>query len=572
MVAGKERTYRHPALWVSTTYFALFGVWSLLTAVADHMFRDTFGWTSARVETLIWLWPLVYAFRPLWAPLVEIFRNQEVLCRRVAAGAGGDVGRYHSLPSPEGAAWRRAGVVRLGRGSPRHAGHCGGRRVCDHSDADRIRPSSLNSRSVGTSTAIVIVTALSATLPVGADGGVKWEAMLGGGAAISLLVALYHWAILPPGAPDTASAPPRPIIAGLVAIADVYRNFFRKQSVWFMLTVVLCFQVGLGLLGTTGRTFFTDPISSGGLGLTHRQVGGVGGFGGLGWIVGSVLGGVFVSRIGLKKVMFALCLCANLPALVFVILSQATVTHPGALSSAYMLAKVAQGFGLVSLWLYIMQQIAPGPYRTAHFAFAGGLTAIGSAAASAVGSRLQPLAGHRTFFLIVLATTLVPILVTWFAPFVHEVQREPPVRRVAPVSAPSGIGGWLIVSALQLVGSCLGVLVKVGTSVLAMNSTDNDWLVVLAGDLLVLAIAEGCLLSVATWQFFYKRAGAPDLVILALMMTCLTNVLMVAIRVTATPGESPARVLLSLASGVVAVAVWTAYFLRSKRVAATFVN
>jgi PAT family beta-lactamase induction signal transducer AmpG len=74
--------------------------------------------------------------------------------------------------------------------------------------------------------------------------------------------------------------------------------------------------------------------------------------------------------------------------------------------------------------LYMMQQIAPGPYKTAHYSFATGLMALCMMTAGMVSGFLQRAVGYQTFFLIALASVALPLIATWRAPFHHNEDGE----------------------------------------------------------------------------------------------------------------------------------------------------
>ena len=67
--------------------------------------------------------------------------------------------------------------------------------------------------------------------------------------------------------------------------------------------------------------------------------------------------------------------------------------------------------------IYMMQQIAPGPYRTAHYTFATALMGACMMTTGAVSGYLQSLVGYHWFFIIVLFAAAPSVLVTIFAPF-----------------------------------------------------------------------------------------------------------------------------------------------------------
>jgi PAT family beta-lactamase induction signal transducer AmpG len=62
-----------------------------------------------------------------------------------------------------------------------------------------------------------------------------------------------------------------------------------------------------------------------------------------------------------------------------------------------------------------MQQIAPGKYKTAHYAFADGIMALGFFIPSAISGYFSDLLGYKLFFVFVLVATIPSFLVTVLA-------------------------------------------------------------------------------------------------------------------------------------------------------------
>jgi PAT family beta-lactamase induction signal transducer AmpG len=65
----------------------------------------------------------------------------------------------------------------------------------------------------------------------------------------------------------------------------------------------------------------------------------------------------------------------------------------------------------------MMQQIAPGPYRTAHYAFATSVMNLGFLIPSAVSGFLSDKLGYHEFFIWVMIATIPSFIVSWLVPF-----------------------------------------------------------------------------------------------------------------------------------------------------------
>jgi len=66
-----------------------------------------------------------------------------------------------------------------------------------------------------------------------------------------------------------------------------------------------------------------------------------------------------------------------------------------------------------------MQQIAPGKYKMAHYAFATGVMNLGLMIPSALSGLVSDYLGYRNFFMWVMISTIPSFLVALLVPFRH---------------------------------------------------------------------------------------------------------------------------------------------------------
>jgi hypothetical protein len=81
--------------------------------------------------------------------------------------------------------------------------------------------------------------------------------------------------------------------------------------------------------------------------------------------------------------------------------------------------KFGWGFGAVGHMLYMMQQIAPGKYKTAHYAFATGLMGLCMTTTGLLSGVIAESVGYQAFFLVVLVAAAPSLIATLTAPFIH---------------------------------------------------------------------------------------------------------------------------------------------------------
>ena len=106
-------------------------------------------------------------------------------------------------------------------------------------------------------------------------------------------------------------------------------------------------------------------LQDGGLGLSNEMLGLVyGTYGLIAVLVGSLLGGIFVSRRGLPATLFTLCCAVNIPNVTFLLMSMYQPESLWVISAGVAIEKFFYGFGSVGFMIYLMQQLAPGKYST----------------------------------------------------------------------------------------------------------------------------------------------------------------------------------------------------------------
>jgi PAT family beta-lactamase induction signal transducer AmpG len=249
----------------------------------------------------------------------------------------------------------------------------------------------------------------------------SWMGVLTIMGAVLVLAGVYHIWALP-------QRPARPSDSETPRFRDVVTTFFSKPSIWLLIAFILLYRTGEGQVQTVGRLFLIDSRANGGLGLTNEQYGAIyGGFATMAFIGGSVLGGLFAARLGLRRALFPLICAMNLPNLAFVYLSSAQPTNPVFVTLAMSLEMFGYGFGFIGVILLMMQEIAPGPYQTAHYAFCTGFMNLGLQLAAGASGRIQMhLGSYQRFFVWVILSALPALVLSRFIPFrnTEEPQRS----------------------------------------------------------------------------------------------------------------------------------------------------
>jgi MFS transporter, PAT family, beta-lactamase induction signal transducer AmpG len=140
-------------------------------------------------------------------------------------------------------------------------------------------------------------------------------------------------------------------------------------------------------------------------------------FGAAAYVAGSLAGGYFVSSRGLNtRTLLILCAFFNLPFAMFALLAYFVPSSLVIITAAVVIEYFGYGFGFVGLTLFMMQQIAPGNYKMAHYAFATGIMNLGVMIPSMLSGYLSDMMGYKMFFIWVLFATIPAFLICWLIP------------------------------------------------------------------------------------------------------------------------------------------------------------
>jgi PAT family beta-lactamase induction signal transducer AmpG len=245
-----------------------------------------------------------------------------------------------------------------------------------------------------------------------------WLVVFGAVAALLIGVSAYHAAFLPAGAPAATSA--RSVGDVARTFGKVFVSFMQKRDVAKLMAFAFFYRVGIGLLDKVASLFWLDSREHGGLGLDNGGVGVLNGLATAAFIGGSMAGGWFVARRGLRQSLMTLCLCLNVPNVTFLYLAWARPHSMTVIALVFVIEKLGWGFGSVGHMIYMMQQIAPGPYKTAHYSFATGLgLSLSMTLMGLVSGYVEAAVGYQLFAVVVLLAAIPSIFFTWIAPFHH---------------------------------------------------------------------------------------------------------------------------------------------------------
>jgi MFS transporter, PAT family, beta-lactamase induction signal transducer AmpG len=231
-------------------------------------------------------------------------------------------------------------------------------------------------------------------------------------AAIFLALALYHKFILPRPASDKS----RDNITPVGLLKDfflTFGSFFKKKDLGLVFFFILTYRLGESQLVKIASPFLLDKGEAGGLALPTATVGMVyGTIGIISLLVGGIIGGIVVSRQGLKKWILPMALAINLPDLLYVYMASVLPQNIWVIIASVAMEQLGYGFGFTAFMLYLIY-IANGEHKTSHYAIGTGFMALGMMLPGMAAGAIQEALGYQRFFWFVCLCTLPGIFASW---------------------------------------------------------------------------------------------------------------------------------------------------------------
>ena len=255
----------------------------------------------------------------------------------------------------------------------------------------------------------------------------SWQVTLGVTSVLMLCITLYHCFALPRPAEDQ----PRTSAEGEKAkgrevwreLADSFATFFTKPGVGLAIAFMLLYRLSEGFLVKLCQPFLVDSratmlrdgqILGGGLELSTDTVGLLYGTIGVACLLlGGILGGIYISRHGLKKSLWLMASALTLPSFVYVYLSMAQPESLWIIGSAVSFENFGYGFGFTAYMMYMMH-FSEGKYKTSHYAICTAFMALSMMIPGFIAGSLELSVGYSTFFWIANACSVTTFLITYF--------------------------------------------------------------------------------------------------------------------------------------------------------------
>ena len=248
----------------------------------------------------------------------------------------------------------------------------------------------------------------------------SWQVAIGAAAVILWLITLYHLFALP----KVEEKNPTSNFQQPTSILKAFSTFFTKPGAWLAILFMLLYRLPEGLLVKLSFPFLVDSpettvrngqIFGGGLGLSTLDVSLIYGMFGVAFLLlGGILGGLYISRRGLKRSIWLMAAFLTIPNFVYVYLSAAQPTNLWIIGSAISLEQFGYGFGFTAYMMYMMHfSQSSHDYATSHYAICTAFMALSMMLPGFVAGKIELAVGYNAFFWIAIACSLTTVFVTY---------------------------------------------------------------------------------------------------------------------------------------------------------------
>nr|WP_319399778.1 AmpG family muropeptide MFS transporter [uncultured Carboxylicivirga sp.] len=411
-----------PWAWVPTLYFAEGIPYVVVMTLAVIMYKKLDISNTDIALYTSWLY-LPWVIKPIWSPIVDILKSKRwwIVSMQLLIGAG-LAGVAFTIPTTFFFQSTLAFFWLLAFSSATHDIAADGFYMYGLDDSQQayfvgIRSTFYRIAMItGQGLLVYLAGQLEEMMLFGKDAPsipLAWSLTFYVITALFLLLAVYHKLVLPHPTKDEDKE-----VKSLNEIMDdfghTFVTFFAKKDIWLIMGMLLTYRLGESQLVKMASPFLLDKPEVGGLGLSTSDVGVVYGTIGVMFLtIGGILGGLVVSKKGLKYWLWPMVFAINLPNLVYVYLSYALPNSIVLISAAVAVEQFGYGFGFTAFMLYQIY-VSEGEHKTAHFAFCTGFMALGMMIPGMISGWLQEMIGYQHFFIWVMICTIPAFVIIRF--------------------------------------------------------------------------------------------------------------------------------------------------------------
>ena len=408
-----KRTTRNSWAWIPSLFFAEGLPYVLVMNVSVIMYkRLEISNTDIALYTS-WLY-LPWVIKPLWSPIVDILKTKRLWIVAMQLIVGGTLaGVAFTIPTEKFFQYTLAFFWLLAFSSATHDIAADGFYMLGLSKHDQaffigIRNTFYRFAMLAGQGLLVILAGQLEMVSENIQQAWKLSFLII--AALFILFFLWHLFILPFPVSDVKREA-KSFKQVMANFGETFISFFQKEGIAVSIVFILIFRLGEAQLVKLASPFLLDSPEIGGLGLTTSNIGFIYGTAGLiALTAGGILGGIFISRQGLKKWMLPMVFAINLPNLVYVFLAFVQPENLWIITSSVVVEQFGYGFGFTAFMLYLIY-ISEGEHKTAHYALSTGFMALGMMLPGMISGWVEEQIGYKLFFVWVMICTLPGFIV-----------------------------------------------------------------------------------------------------------------------------------------------------------------
>lgn len=410
---------RNPWAWIPTLYFAE-GLPNVIVTALSVVMLMQMGLSDTEVGLYTGWLALPWVVKPLWSPFIDLLKTKRwwVLAMQLLIGSA-LAGIAFTLPT---ALWFQCTMFFLfamAFASATHDISADGFYMIELDEHNQAKYVGL--RNTFYRLAVIFVNGALVWLAGFLEHTLKmsvvytWTLIFYALAGLFIGIWLYHCRMMPYPADDTGSEKSVGEVARELKamLSSFFCKFGTGQTVAVMM-FLLFYRFPEALLNTMTKTFLMRSQEEGGMGLTPEEYGLAQGTVGLvGLLLGGIIGGILVSRDGMKRWLWPMVCAITLPDVVYIYLSYMPDTSLWLVSACLFIEQFGYGLGFTVLTLYMLFY-SQGKFRTSHYSICTGISYLGLMLPGMVSGYIKDCVGYQTFFIIVMVSCLVTFLVTAF--------------------------------------------------------------------------------------------------------------------------------------------------------------
>ena len=410
---------RNPWAWIPTLYFAE-GLPNIIVTGLSVVMYMQMGLSDAEVGLYTGWLALPWVIKPLWSPFIDLLKTKRwwVLTMQALIGAS-LAGIAFSIPT---AFWFQATMCLfflIAFCSATHDISADGFYMIELDDHNQAKYVGL--RNTFYRLAIIFVNgmlvSLAGILQVVFRGQIRftWALIFYGLAGLFIGLWLYHSRFMPRPKEDVHTK--RTLTEVTSELKKMFITFFQKfdrRGTLIVMLFLLFYRFPEALLNTMTKTFMLRNNYAGGLGLSPQEYGLANGTVGLiGLLLGGIIGGILVSRDGMKRWLWPMVCAITLPDVVYIYLSYSLNSNLVVVSSCLFIEQFGYGLGFTVLTLYMLYY-SQGKYKTSHYSICTGISYLGLMLPGMLSGFIKDMVGYRMFFIIVMICCAITFAVTAF--------------------------------------------------------------------------------------------------------------------------------------------------------------